>query len=400
MTIIYEQQAEGEHLVILLGEASLVDTAEALVNRVNTDPEEILVVLGPSISIDDALGFADQCRIRRPALGVVLLRDDVDVDLMADALRAGIREVVRTGDHAAILGACARSQDLSRQLIVRQALKAAASSEQSAEEGAGRPVTIEGQVVTVFSAKGGCGKTTIATNLAVALANGGKRRVCLIDLDLAFGDVAIMMQLAPDKTIADAIEVADRLDETGLRMLLTPYRPGVEVLLAPAQPMASERVGRELVTEIIQLARDAFNFVVIDTASAFSEQILAALDATHHYVLVATPELPSLKNLRVTLDTFELLDYRREARTVVLNRADSKVGLSTSDIEKVLRVPISGFIPSSRDVPISANHGVPLMVSHPNHPVSTAIKELARKRLVADPTRTKRGIFSRVGKGK
>jgi pilus assembly protein CpaE len=353
-----------------------------------------LVVLGPNISIDDALGFADQCRIRRPALGVVLVREEVDVELMADALRAGVREVVRTGDHAAILAACARSQDLSRQLIVRGAGQNPVPDQPTSPTSA-PPVAIEGQVITVFSAKGGCGKTTIATNLAVALADSGKRRVCLIDLDLAFGDIAIMMQLAPEKTIADAIGVADRLDETGLRMLLTSYRPGVEVLLAPVQPMAAERVGRDLVTEIIQLARDAFHYVVIDTASAFTEQVLAALDATHHYLLVATPELPALKNLRVTLDTFELLDYRRDARTVVLNRADSKVGLSMSDIEKVLRVPIAGFIPSSRDVPISANHGVPLAVSHPGHPVSAAIKELARKRFVADMPRAKHGFFFR-----
>ncbi len=397
MTIIYEH-LEGDQLASLLGEAFLVETAEALVNRINTDLEEILVVLGPNISIDDALGFADQCRIRRPALGVVLVRDEVDVDLMADALRAGIREVVRTGENASILSACARSQDLSRQLIVRASLKNSQAQELAGANVSNQPMANDGQVITVFSAKGGCGKTTIATNLAVALADGGKKRVCLIDLDLAFGDVAIMMQLSPDRTIADAIGVADRLDETGLRQLLTTYRPGVEVLLAPVQPMAAERVGRDLVTEIIQLARDAFNYVVIDTASAFTEQILAALDATHHYLLVATPELPSLKNLRVTLDTFELLEYRRDARTVVLNRADSKVGLSMADIEKVLRVPIAGFIPSSRDVPISANHGVPLTVSHPNHPVSVAIKDLAKKRLVAQPPRAKRGLFSKGGK--
>ncbi|GIH08923.1 hypothetical protein Rhe02_69900 [Rhizocola hellebori] len=396
MTIIFEM-LEGEHLAVLLGEAVLVDTPESLVERVNADPEEILVVLGPNISIEDALGFADQCRIRRPMLGVVLLRDEVDVELMTDALRAGIREVVRTGDHPAILAACARSQDISRQLIVRQALLTA---NESGDAASGPQVMIEGQVITVFSAKGGCGKTTIATNLAVALAEGGKRRVCLIDLDLAFGDVAIMLQLAPERTIADAIGVADRLDDIGFRMLLTSYRPGIEVLMAPVQPMAAERIGRDLVTEIIQMARTSFDYVVIDTASAFSEQILAALDVTHHYVLVATPELPSLKNLRVTLDTFELLDYRREARTVVLNRSDSKVGLTMADIEKVLRVPIAGHIPSSRDVPLSANNGVPLMVSHPNHPVSAAIKDLAKKRLVPDGKRAKRGFFSRGGKGR
>jgi pilus assembly protein CpaE len=395
MTIIFEER-EGEHLATLLGDAVVVSTPEALVERVNTDTEEILVLLGPSTSIEDALGFAEQCRVRRPALGVVLLREEVDLDLMTDALRAGVREVVRTGDHAAVLAACARSRDLSRQLILRsqQARQQSETAEPPPPPEVGPR---EGEVVTVFSAKGGCGKTTIATNLAVALADGGNRRVCLIDLDLAFGDVAIMMQLSPEKTIADAIGVADRLDDTGFRMLLTPYKQGVDVLLAPVQPAQAERIGRDLINEIIQLARDAFDYIVVDTACSFNEQILAALDATHHYLLIATPELPSLKNLRVTLDTFELLDYRKEARSVLLNRADSKVGLSMGEIERVLRVPIAGFIPSSRDVPVSANHGVPLMVSHPAHPVSVAIKEVARKRLLPQ-TKAKRGFFSRGGR--
>jgi pilus assembly protein CpaE len=393
MTIIFEQ-VEGEHLAILLGDAVVVSTPQALSERVNADNDELLVLLGPNTAMEDALGFAEQCRVRRPALGVVLVREQVDVEVMADALRAGIREVVRSGDHAAVLAACARSRDLSRQLLSRlPSPRQPSRPADSAPEAA----PADGQVITVFSAKGGCGKTTIATNLAVSLAEGGKRRVCLIDLDLAFGDVAIMMQLSPEKTIADAIGVADRLDETGFRMLLTPYRPGLDVLLAPVQPAMAEKVDRDLVTEIIQQARDAFDYIVVDTACSFNEQILAALDASHHYLLVATPELPSLKNLRVTLDTFDMLDYRREARTVALNRADSKVGLSMSEIEKILRVPISGFIPSSRDVPVSANHGVPLAVSHPGHEVSSAIRDLAKKRFIPQP-KAKRGFFFRGGK--
>src|SRR5262245_29653452 len=217
MTIIFEQR-EGEHLATLLGDAVVVTTPEALADRFNADSDERLVLLGPSTSIEDALGFAEQCRVRRPALGVVLVREDVDVALMTDALRAGVREVVRNGDHAAVLAACARSRDLSRQLLSRLPPPRQPSGPAESAPAAHGPA--DGQVITVFSAKGGCGKSTIATNLAVTLADGGKRRVCLIDLDLAFGDIAIMMQLSPEKTIADAIGVADRLDETGFRMLL------------------------------------------------------------------------------------------------------------------------------------------------------------------------------------
>jgi len=388
MTIIYETR-DGDHLAALLGDAVIATTAEALVERVNMDASEILVLFGPSIPLPEALGFADQCRVRRPALGLVLVRDEIDSDAAAEALRAGVREIVESGDHAGVLAACARSRDMSRKMM----------------HGSGRPTgrarvpTIgerrEGKVITVFSAKGGCGKSTLATNLAVALTAGDKR-VCLVDLDLAFGDVAILLQLSPERTIADAIGLADRIDETGFRTLLTRYRPGLEVLLAPIKPAASEEIGSDLITEVLHLARADFDFIVVDTASALSGQMLAALDATHHYVLMATPEMPSLKNLRVTLDTFDLLDYRRDARTVVLNRADSKVGLSMPDIQRALRVPIDAYIPSSRDVPLSANKGVPLAVSHPGHPVSVAVREMATKHFtVADAPRPKRGLFAR-----
>ncbi|MEU8078151.1 P-loop NTPase [Catellatospora citrea] len=409
MTIIYEHEhGLAQQLTLLLGEAVAVPTAADLVERVNSDRAEQLVLFGPSTPLAEAFAFADQCRLRRPELGVVLLRSSLDVAVLADALKAGVREVVDPSDHAAVLSATARSLDLSRQLLSRPTGRAAVPAQAAPAApaapaaAAGPSESAESQVITVFAAKGGCGKSTVATNLAITLAQGtkasGPRRVCLIDLDLAFGDVAIMMQLTPQRTIADAIPVADRIDETGLRTLLTRYQHGgaeVDVLLAPVQPAIAEEVTRDLITEIIHLARDMYDFVVIDTASAFTEQMLAALDATHHYVLVATPELPSLKNLRVTLDMFELLDYRREARTVVLNRADSKVGISMAEVEKVIRMPITGFIPSSRDVPLSANRGVPLAAAQPQHAVSVAIRDLAVKRFLGTAAPAKRGMFAR-----
>lgn len=407
MTIIYEvDRRYAHHLATLLGEAVVVESAQALVEQVNTDRDEHLVLFGPGAPLADAVEFAGQCRLRRPELGVILLRPELDVHVLADALKAGVREVVDPSDHAALLAASARSRDLSRQLVQKQARPTGRATVPGAAGPAGpgefaAEEMTEAQVITVFSAKGGCGKSTIATNLAITLAHGsktsGRRRVCLIDLDLAFGDVAIMLQLSPQRTIADAVPVADRIDETGLRTLLTRYEPSsgvsVDVLLAPVQPAQAEEVTRDLITEVVHLARGMYDFVVIDTASAFTEQMLAALDATHHYVLVGTPELPSLKNLRVTLDMFDLLDYRREARTVVLNRADSKVGLTMTEIEKVVRVPIAGFVPSSRDVPLSANRGVPLAAGQPQHPVSGAIRELAEKRFLGTAP-AKRGIFA------
>jgi pilus assembly protein CpaE len=345
----------------------------ALTGLLAEDPDEVLVVLGPGVDLAGALPYVASLRVSRPALGLVLVREQVDTGTLNAALQAGIREVVpvETASGVASIAddlsaACQRSLQLSAQL--RATTRATA--------GAGSPAAA---VFTVFAGKGGCGKSTVATNLAVTLAGGGRRRVCLIDLDLAFGDVAIMLQLTPARTLVDAVAMGGRLDETGLRSLLTPYRPGLDALLAPAGPTEAEAVTPELVADVLGLARSMFDYVVVDNAPQFTGQSVAALDAADRYVLLTTPDVPTLKNLRLALDVFAPLGYRREDQVVVLNRSDSKVGLTDGDIERVVRGQIDVRVPSSRDVPVSVNRGVPLALEQPNHPVSKAVRSLAER---------------------
>lgn len=376
MILYFEPKTErATEMVGALG--SDVHTAASLSevsDRLAADRSVQLVLLGSGVSLADALNLATQMRVGRPAIGVVLLREQLDVVTLGEALRAGVREVVASADIDGVRAALTRSLEVGRQL---GAATAAAPPPAPAAAGPANA----GKLVTVFAGKGGCGKSTMATNLAMALSGGGSRRVLLVDLDLSFGDVAIMLQLVPERSMVDAVPMAGRLDETGLRSLLTPFAPGLDALLAPAGPADGERVNRELVAEILKVARKAFDFIVVDTPPFFSDQVLAALDVSDFYVLIATPDIPSLKNLRLTLDMFDLLEYPKDERIVVLNRADARVGLTPSDIERVVRAPIQGHVPSTRDVPVSINRGVPLMVEDPNHPVSRAIRELAVNRL-------------------
>jgi pilus assembly protein CpaE len=387
VTLYFEPDSDrARELVALLGGAprlarSLVELADFAYAGL-AGP---LVVLGPGVPLADALALAEKERLRTPSVGVVLLRDNVDVNVLGEAIRAGIREVVDACDGEAIRAACARSLEVSRLLDGRAAAPQ--------PERTGR----DGKLVTVFAGKGGCGKSTVATNMAVALAAGGARRVCLVDLDLSFGDVAIMLQLVPERSMVDAVSMAGRLDETGLRSLLTPFAPGVSTLLAPAGPADGERVTRELVGELLAVARRMFDFIVVDSPPFFSDQVLAALDDSDHYVLIATPDIPSLKNLRLTLDMFDLLEYPKDRRIVVLNRADSRVGLTESDIERVIRAPIRIYVPSTKDVPVSINKGVPLMVEAAGHPVSRALRELAEQHIGAGepvPASARKSKFS------
>ncbi|GAA1735448.1 AAA family ATPase [Luedemannella helvata] len=396
MTILFEpHRREAQQFALLLGNDVHVGVAPADLARLLAEyPGEQLVILGPGVELGDALAIAADYRLSRPALGVVLIRHRVDVGLLGEAIRAGVREVVPSNDPAALLAACARSLEVSRQM-------APATGRRIGGAGIGGR---DAKVITVFAAKGGCGKTTMATNIAAALAAGGARRVCLVDLDLAFGDVAIMLQLVPERSIADAVALGDQLEEVSLRALLTPHSPGLDTLLAPAGPAEAERITQGLVVEVIGLLRGMFDYLVIDTPPAFTDHVLAALDASHVHVLLTTPDMPALKNLRITLDTFDLLDLPKENRLVVLNRSDAKVGLSASDIERATRANVSAHVPSSRDVPVSINRGVPIMVDSPQHPVSKSIREFALGRLTnpngpAEPTRSG-GLRGLLGRGR
>jgi MinD-like ATPase involved in chromosome partitioning or flagellar assembly len=136
---------------------------------------------------------------------------------------------------------------------------------------------------------------------------------------------------------------------------------------------------------MLGVLRGMFDFVVVDTPAQFSEHVLTAMDTSAHHVLLTTPDVPALKNLRITLDMLDLLSYPREIRSVVLNRSDAKVGLTPDDVERVVRCPISAHVPSSRAVPISINKGTPITLDTPGHAVSQAIARFAHQHLLVAP---------------
>jgi Flp pilus assembly CpaE family ATPase len=367
---------------IIGGHVRAVDNLAVAARILVEDPTEMLIVIGPGAFIDDALAFTAGLRLERPPTGVILLRDKIDVWLLNQALQCGVREVVALGDDWALHTACERSRMVSARM-----LGGSTAPPPPAERGP------EGEIITVFAPKGGVGKTTLATNIGVVLAGNG-HHVCVVDLDIAAGDIAISVQLDPVRTLVDAVSMAGHLDTTGAASLLTQYRPGLQMLLAPVTPSDAEKVNAALVSELLSVLRTMFHYVVVDTASYLSEHMLAAMDLSARLVLIATPDVPSLKNLRVTQDTLDLLSFPRANRYIVLNRADSNVGLSPDDVLRVLRAPIAAHIPSSRAVPLSINKGTPITLSNRDHPVSKAIARFADEHLLSAPPAGRRGPAS------
>ncbi|HUB39622.1 MAG TPA: hypothetical protein VMA72_12280 [Streptosporangiaceae bacterium] len=360
----------GELLSGIDGEVRKADTLAAAANLLDSDPNETLVIIGPRAVTSDAFAFAAALRLARPAVGVILARREVDVTLLMRAMQSGVRDVVPVGDDAAMAAACRRSYEVTRRMLAPPA------DEESAP----------GQIVTVFAAKGGCGKTMLAVNLGVALARLGVRRVCVVDLDLSFGDVGISVQLDPLRTILDALPMAGHLDESGAASLLTRYQPGLDMLLAPVTPGDAEKIPPRLVGELLAVLRGMYDFVIVDTPAQFNEHVLTAMDVSSRLVLLTTPDVTALKNLRVALDMLDMLSYPRQIRSVVVNRADSKVGLSLEHVRKVVRFEIAAHIPSSRAVPVSVNKGTPIVLDSPGHSVSQSVMKLVRQHLLAPST--------------
>jgi pilus assembly protein CpaE len=230
--------------------------------------------------------------------------------------------------------------------------------------------------VTVFSTKGGSGKTVIATNLAVCFARQAKRTL-LIDFDLHSGDDALVLGLSPRWTILDLVQSPGDLDAEKLAGFVTRHSSGVDLLPAPTRPDEEELVSIERLEPLIEIARQSYDVVVIDTSSLFSPATLLAIDHTDTLLLVGASDVPTIKSLKIALETLELLEMRVKDVRIVMNRSGAKVGLEDRDVERTLRRQITYTISSDKAIPVSVNRGQPVVVDAPKSRVSRSLQDMA-----------------------
>jgi pilus assembly protein CpaE len=300
-------------------------------------------VIGPGIAFEESLKTAERLSLTHPDLGVILLVDHAEAPDLRRAIRAGVLDVL---DSRRAPGELREAIDRSR----------ARYSQLHAQVEEGR----EGRVVVVFSTKGGCGTSFVASNLAVALAERVPEGVGLVDLALSSGDLSIMLQLLPAWSVYDAALQGSRLDHDALRGFLTEHESGVRLLAAPNDPAVAEQVTAEAVQHLLGLLRTLFPVTIVDTPAYFSDQVLAAIDVADELVLVTSLDVPAIKNLKLALQTLEALHVGRDRIRIVLNRADSSVGLRVAEVERSLGTEVDISIPSSREVPLSVNQGIPI----------------------------------------
>ena len=355
-------QATTRFQVTLGRELATVKNARELQDYLQKNPGELLVVIAPEIELDEALQIAKLDRIDK-AVSVILVRQRLEVATLTKAMQVGVREVVAADDAEELLAAVKRS---------RQATAAAYKESTVAE-----PQAL-GKTALIFAAKGGVGKTTLAINLAEALALEGNKSVCLIDLDLQFGDIAVALQLEPTKNLSAAIRMKGNLDDAGVRSLLVQYRPNLHVLLAPMEPADVEFISADLVEKVIRSLRKQFDYVVIDSPPAITDFILKAFDQADEYLLMTTMEVPSVKNLKVTLETLQAIGMPQSKVNVIVNRSTAKVGMSIADVQRNIGTPIRAAIPESNIIPNLLNQGKTAVGENSKHAVSKAFISIAR----------------------
>jgi pilus assembly protein CpaE len=241
-----------------------------------------------------------------------------------------------------------------------------------------------GRVITVFSPKGGTGKTVTATNLAAAFAKHVQKRTLLIDLDLQFGDAAIAMGLEPEKTIFDLVVAPGELDFEKLTGYTTKHPCGLDILPAPMRPEDAELVTESKITRLLEVARECYDIIVVDTSPFFHGPMLATLDRTDELLVLCGLDVPTLKNVRLALQTLELLSFPTNHIRFVLNRANSKVGLTKREIEAALKMEISHEIPSDRVVPVCVNRGNPATLAESGSDYAKAVISLAKATVAAE----------------
>ncbi|MEA4925953.1 MAG: AAA family ATPase [Syntrophomonadaceae bacterium] len=352
---------------LIIGEA--VNGANAVKKAEHLLPDIILMDI--QLPISDGISCTEKITLAHPNIGVIIIADNPDNSLVKQSMLAGAgdilnREQIQPGDISQAV----------RRLYLAQKTRSASLGSMSAsdKEKQYRPP----QVVTIFGAKGGAGKTTLSVNIATSIAHETKRKVALMDLNLQFGDVASYMNFQPRRTIAEFAQERNEWDTQLLNSYLIPHNSGVKVLAAPLRPEDAELVTPEQVEKIISILRQTFDYIIIDSPPYISDTLLSALDTSNQIILVMSMDLPAVKNVKLSLNLLDTLHHSGKTK-LVINRGAKQFGVDIRDVEKTIDFLAAEEVPSDGNTVVNAaNKGIPFVLSHPQAAVSKAVVRVAQ----------------------
>lgn len=342
------------------------------------DGSEIAQLIGPlsidavliDVELDDgkAMELVERLRSRHRHVGIVMTGASTTVETVKRAMRAGADDYIdKPFDPHLVtdtVGAVIRRVEERR--VVGGGMDAA-----------GGPVV--SKVVSVYSPQGGVGKSMLAANLAVVVARESARPTALVDLNLQFGDIDLMLNITPERTIAAMIQRMNQLDADLMESFLTLHKEsGLKVLAAPNRPEYADTITVFVVEKVLQVLRERYTYVIIDTPSFLQDTTLTALDHSDEILLLTALDLLALHNTKTALAMMQKLRYGPEKVKLILNRSDSDVGISPDDVEQTLDYEISAYIPSDGRVAVtSVNEGDPFVLSQQRTQITQAVRRIA-----------------------
>jgi pilus assembly protein CpaE len=391
-----------DHLSKLLSFEEGIDVAgdagsgeEAITKALELRPD--IVVMDINMPGMDGIAAAEIISQRLPTSPIIMMSVHGEAEQLKRSISAGAREFLVKPFSADEFSTSIRQvyeRELVRREQVASAMPAApvAAPLDAADLG-------EHQIIGVFSPKGGAGRTTIATNLALALQRETNGRVCLVDANLQFGDVGVLLNLNPkNRSMLDAVDGGEP-DRDITNSVVIDHSTGIRVLLAPPSPEGADLVTPAYLRRMVDFLREGHDFVVVDLPSALNDHSLAIMDAADQIVVLTALEITTIKNVRLFLEVADQLEYDRSKIRLVVNRSDSAQGIRIADVEASIRRSIDGTIVSDgRLAVLAVNRGVPFVVSHPDGALSRDVTKLARTLAgdaIAAKDTPKRGLFAR-----
>jgi pilus assembly protein CpaE len=346
-------------------------------------PFDVLVA-GPSLGTRSGLARLRLVNEEYSAMSLILAFSRRPDASLRDIVRAGAIDLLQLPVEDKVLAeAVEQAIEMSTAAPVEVATKVTGNGVAPMADG-------PGTVYTISSATGGCGKTFYATNLAYFLTRYTQKRVCIVDLDLQFGEVSTALRLRPKYTIFDALQREDT-DDADLQAHIEEYcavhETGVSVLAAPREPSEADRISPPDVTRIIEAVRRRFDYVIVDTPPALAETVLAAFDLSDMLYVMATLDLPSVRNMSVFLGTLERLKVPTENVRLILNKAETDVGIDIDQVTKLFDQGFESVLPYAKEVSRSINLGMPVMAASPNAEISSLMAG-GMKLLLPEATQT------------
>ena len=366
-----------------------------------------IVLMDVNMPIMDGIQATETLAQEAPNSPVIIMSVQGERDYLRRAMQSGAREfLIKPFSGDELIASIRRVYQLEQKKESFLAKSTGAAAPASAPPAGGEvPRKAEqGQVFFFYSGKGGVGKSLLAANLSVSMANETKGKVALVDLDLQFGDIGVLLNLDHSQGITDLIENIDHMDADFIREIMVDGPFGIKVLLTPTSPELADLVTVDHIRRIFSELRKMFDYIIVDSSAHLGEINLEVLDHADKVVVVTSLSIPSIKNTKLALKIFDSLSISPDRVVLLLNKSDAHSEFNKESVEANLRFPIAGQIPNDAKLVInSVNRGNPFVSTHPEAEISQRIRELVAKLLpapqAAEPEtadkKPRKGLFAR-----